>query len=372
VWGFLALAEGFSMYQVDRSLGRPMSLAYELTIPLINNLMFALMTPFVFSAALRHPLQRGNWMRLSAIHAAGAVAFCLVHVVGRAFLYPVWDPRVNGLAYAVFNWHTGVFRLDWVLLDRLFIYNLVTDVFSIYLPILVIAQAVLYYQRFRDREIRASQLEGQLAKAHLQALKTQLHPHFLFNTLHSISSLMHTDVAAADKMITRLGDLLRQGLENTGVQVTTLKGELEFLDNYLAIEKVRFEDRLTVVTDVAPDTLDARVPHLVLQPLVENAVRHGISKKSAPGEIRIAASRGDGRLYLRVTDNGPGLREHPPRSGLGLRATRERLQTLYGENQSVGIRNTEEGGVEVCIWIPFSIESRPLGYDAAPQEAKPA
>jgi signal transduction histidine kinase len=360
------------MYQFDRSLGRPMSLSYELTIPLINNLMYALMTPFVFRAALRRPLQRGNWLRLSGFHVVGSLAFTVIHVAGRGFLYPVWDPRVGGLAYSVFNWHTRVFRIDWVLLNRLFFYNLVSDIFSVYLPILLIAHAVWYYQRFRDREIRASQLEGQLAVAHLQALKTQLHPHFLFNTLHSISSLMHTDVSAADKMITRLGDLLRQGLENTGVQVTTLKGELEFLDNYLAIEKVRFEDRLRVVTDIAPEALDARVPYLVLQPLVENAVRHGISKRSAAGEIRIAANRADRRLYLRVTDNGPGLKEQPPRTGLGLRATRERLQTLYGENQSVGIRNTEEGGVEVCIWIPFSTESRPLGYDAASQEAESA
>ena len=360
------------MYQFDRSLGRPMSLSYELNIPLVNNFMFALLTPFVFQAALLHPVQRGNWLRVSAVHIVAGLVFTVVHVAGRSLLYPVWDPRVNGLAYPIWNWHTRVFHIDWVLIDRLFLYNLVSDIFSVYLPIVLIAHAVWYYQRFRDREMRASQLEGQLAKAHLQALKSQLHPHFLFNTLHSISALMHTDVNAADKMITRLGDLLRMGLENTGVQVTTLNKELEFLDNYLAIEKVRFEDRLRVVTEVAPDTLDACVPHLVLQPLVENAVRHGISKKSAPGEIRISASHADRRLYLRVTDNGPGLSEHPPRNGLGLRATRERLQTLYGDNQSVGIRNTEEGGVEVCIWIPFSTESRPLQYDAAPQEPEPA
>jgi LytS/YehU family sensor histidine kinase len=165
---------------------------------------------------------------------------------------------------------------------------------------------------------------------------------------------MHTDVAAADKMMTLLCDLLRMSLEKTGVQVTTLNSELEFLDGYLAIEKVRFGDRLRVVTDISPDTLGAHVPHLILQPLVENAVRHGVAKRSTEGEVCIAARHDDQNLYLRVRDDGPGLNESPPKKGLGLEATRERLQTLYGDNQSIEIRSTPEGGVEVCVRIPFS------------------
>lgn len=172
--------------------------------------------------------------------------------------------------------------------------------------------------------------------------------------MHSISALMHTDVAAADKMMTLLCDLLRMSLEKTGVQLTTLNCELEFLDSYLAIEKLRFGDRLRVVTDVPSDTLGAHVPHLILQPLVENAVRHGVSKRSTEGEVGIAVSHDDHHLYLRVKDDGPGLSEHPPKRGLGLEATRERLQTLYGDNQSIEIRNTPQGGVEVCVRIPFS------------------
>jgi LytS/YehU family sensor histidine kinase len=209
----------------------------------------------------------------------------------------------------------------------------------------------------------------------LLALKSQLQPHFLFNTMHSISALMLTDVRAADRMMTRLSDLLRISLENDGIQIITLNQELEFVTGYLEIEKVRFEDRLTVVFDIAPDTLDALVPHLILQPLVENAVRHGISRRSTNGEIRIAASHDGRSLCLQVRDNGPGMGEFDEsqtKTGLGLRATRERLQTLYGIEQNMEIRSASEGGVEVELQIPFRSEPRPLVYEAAHADAGPA
>jgi len=269
-------------------------------------------------------------------------------------VYPVWDPDVRGYAWALWNSQLHTMRFKRALFDRLFLYNAVDDIYSVYLPIVVTALGIGYYLRFRERELRASQLEGQLAKAHLQALKSQLQPHFLFNTMHSISALMHTDVAAADRMMTLLCDLLRMSLEKTGIQVTTLNCELEFLDGYLAIEKVRFGDRLRVVRDVSPDALGAHVPHLILQPLVENAVRHGVAKRSSGGEVCIAISHDDRCLHLRVKDDGPGLNEDPPKRGLGLEATRERLQTLYGDNQSIEVTNTPKGGVEVCVRIPFS------------------
>jgi LytS/YehU family sensor histidine kinase len=256
------------------------------------------------------------------------------------------------------------------LFKRLFYYDVISDIVSIYLPVVLVAQGVWYQKKFRERAVRAFELEAQLAKAHLQALKSQLQPHFLFNTLHSISALMLTDVQAADRMMTRLSDLLRMSLENNGVQETSLSRELEFVAGYLEIEKMRFEERLEVVLEITPDTLDARVPHLVLQPLVENAVRHGISRRSAAGEIRIGASHDDRSLYLWVTDNGPGLREFETRqskAGLGLVTTRERLRTLYGSEQSVEIRNLPEGGVEACVRIPFRTESYPLVYEVVPQ-----
>jgi signal transduction histidine kinase len=373
LWTFVAVANGVTIFQFDRSIGRYMSLRDEITLPLINNLIYAALTPVVFGLALRHPIQRTNWMRRTGVHFVGSLGFTVAHVALRSLVYPVWDPRIRGYAYIVWNPHTYVFNVQWVLINRLFFYNVTSDISSVYLPIVLIAQAVWYQKKFREREVRTFELEAQLAKAHLQALKSQLQPHFLFNTLHSISALMLTDVQAADRMMTRLSDLLRMSLENDGVQETSLSRELEFVGGYLEIEKVRFEERLEVVLEIPPDTLDARVPHLLLQPLVENAVRHGISRRSAAGEIRIAATHDDHSLYLRVRDNGPGLGEHearPGKVGLGLVATRERLQTLYGSDQSIDIRNLPEGGVEACVRIPFRAESSPV-YEVLPGEPEP-
>jgi LytS/YehU family sensor histidine kinase len=172
---------------------------------------------------------------------------------------------------------------------------------------------------------------------------------------------MLTDVPAADRMLTRLSDLLRMSLEKDGVQITPLSCELDFVNGYLEIEKIRFEDRLKVFVEVAPGALDAQVPHLILQPLVENAVKHGISRRSEGGEIGIEATHDEGTLYLRVNDNGPGMNGSSPEEkvGLGLRATRERLRALYGDEQSIEIGKGPQGGVEVRVRIPFRTEARP-------------
>jgi two-component system LytT family sensor kinase len=356
VWTFMALVNAGSMYQFDRSLGRNVTFAKEITLPLVNYLIFAFLTPVIFGIAMRYPIQRSNWVRRTGLHVAAAVAFTVAHVILRGLIYPVWDPRIGNYASAMRNPYTHAFSIQWILFERLFFYNLVDDIFSTYLPVVLIAHALWYQKMFKDRDLRTFELEAQLAKAHLQALKSRLQPHFLFNTLHSISTLMLTDVRAADRMISHLSDLLRMSLENSEIQVTTLSHELEFLTGYLEIEKVRFADRLNIVLDIAPDALDAQIPHLLLQPLVENAVHHGISRRSSGGEIRIAVSCDAHNLYLRIRDNGPGLSDTTagqPGIGLGLRATRERLRTLYGNKHSVEIRDAPEGGVEACVRIPF-------------------
>jgi LytS/YehU family sensor histidine kinase len=155
--------------------------------------------------------------------------------------------------------------------------------------------------------LKASQLEARLAQAQLQALKMQLQPHFLFNTLHAISALVHKDVEAADRMLARLSDLLRLALESAGVQEVPLKQELEFLERYLEIEQTRFQDRLTVRMEIAPEALDALVPNLIMQPLVENAIRHGIAPRATPGKIEITAMLADGQLHFHIRDDGPGI-----------------------------------------------------------------
>lgn len=365
-WTLIALASAFSMYQFDRSLGKPVAFHDELILPLINDLIFAFLTPLVFVRVLRFPIWERNWGRRLLAYIAAAFGFTVAHIILRGIVYPVWDPRVKGYGYPLWDPNTHALSIQWVLLKRLFLYNVVDDIASTYLLIVLVGHLVRYYQRLRERDMHTAQLETELAKAHLEALKSQLQPHFLFNTLHSISALMLTNVGAADRMMTRLSYLLRMSLENRGIQITSLRCELEFAASYLEIEKIRFEDRLKVIFDVSPETLDAQVPHLLLQPLVENAVRHGISRIIEPGEIRISVTHDGQTLFLRVTDNCPaaagGVEDNNLKVGVGLKTTRGRLETLYGDAQSLDIRSGPNGGFDVCIRIPLRVDGPPESH----------
>jgi sensor histidine kinase YesM len=219
-----------------------------------------------------------------------------------------------------------------------------------------ISQAVDYYRKYRERELRASQLQAQLAQTQLQVLKMQLHPHFLFNTLNAISALIHQDIEVADRMIARLGELLRATLENANLQEVPLRQELDFIQPYLEIEQARLGPRLHVRFAVDAGAMDSLVPNMLLQPLVENAIRHGIAPRAEPGTIEISAQRENGTLRLKVRDDGPGI--DPAASGkrqrgLGLANTRARLQQLYGPAHSLELGNGPQGGLEVMVTIPF-------------------
>jgi signal transduction histidine kinase len=233
-----------------------------------------------------------------------------------------------------------------------------------------------YYRFYRQREAHTAYLAARLAQTELEMLKSQLHPHFLFNTLHAISALMHRDVRAADRMIARLSELLRVSLDYSGTQEVSLHEELAFLEPYVEIERVRLGERLTVDYDIQPTVLDARVPHMLLQPLVENAIRHGIAPRAQPGHIRITARGRRNMLDLEVIDDGPGMPPgRPPngrlglasatRSGVGLANTRARLEQLYGDQFSFEPRNAPGGGFRVALTIPF----RPVGPEGAADEA---
>ena len=222
--------------------------------------------------------------------------------------------------------------------------------------IVIGGHALLYYQRFRASQLEEASLRAQLAQAQLRALKMQLHPHFLFNTLHSISSLVLEDPPKANSMIARLGDFLRLTLDHSDQQLVTLKEETEFVRCYLEIEQVRFGDRLTVEFKIDPATLGAEVPHLILQPVVENAIQHAIAPHAAPGRIEIAATRRDESLRLEVSDTGPGLRRTENNiegHGVGLSNVRARLERLFGVNFSLEMTNGSPQGLTVTIEIPF-------------------
>ena len=360
VWTFISLAATATIYQLYRRFNGGIGLGEIAGMEFSQVLTYAPLTPLVFALAVRYPLQRGNWVKRSLLHLAAGLVFTLVHISLRAATpYGYWDPASRQWTSAIWDSHAHAFRAPWVVLRSMFLGSVVDDVTGAYVPIVLVAHAVSYYRRFRERELRATQLEGQLAKAHLQRLKSQLQPHFLFNTMHSISALMLTDVNAADRMMCRLSDLLRISLETADTQITTLNRELEFVTCYLEIEKVRFEERMKVIFDIAPETLDAQVPHLLLQPLVDNAVKHGISKVSVGGEIRITVRRQDNELQLQIKDNGPGVRKTGTlaTNGLGLRITRERLESLYVQNQSLELVSPPEGGVTIRVCIPFRLQS---------------
>jgi LytS/YehU family sensor histidine kinase len=211
------------------------------------------------------------------------------------------------------------------------------------------------------REKRTAQLETKLVEAQLKTLQGQLHPHFLFNTLHAISALIHRDADDADRMVSRLSDLLRLTLERDGVQEVSLKEELEFLQKYLEIEQIRFQDRLTVKFSVQPQVLDARVPTLILQPVVENAIRHGIGPQTGGGLVEVTARAEGDTLWLQVRDTGAGLSEDALtalQKGIGLSNTRARLECLYGSHSRFEFSNAL-GGLTVRIVIPLRVESTP-------------
>jgi two-component system, LytTR family, sensor kinase len=229
--------------------------------------------------------------------------------------------------------------------------------FVMYWAILGLGYAFDYRERYRERESVASQLRAQLAQAQLESLKMQLHPHFLFNTLHAISGLVRAgERSAAVNMIAGLSELLRRALDSADEQEVPLRDEVKFVELYLDIQKVRFSDRLRVRMEVAPDTLDALVPNLILQPLVENAIRHGVSPDETACAVVVNAYRSDATLHLSVCDDGPGLQSgwrDGQGEGIGLANTRARLKRLYGSDQRFDLRNGASGGVTASIAIPF-------------------
>ncbi|HEX8898230.1 MAG TPA: histidine kinase [Chthoniobacterales bacterium] len=221
--------------------------------------------------------------------------------------------------------------------------------------IVIGVHALVYYQKFRAGQLEQASLRAQLAQAQLRALKMQLHPHFLFNTLHSISSLVSEDPPKANSMIARLGDFLRLTLDHSDQQLVTLREETEFVRCYLEIEQVRFGDRLTVEFKIDPPTLSAEVPHLILQPIVENAIQHAIAPRAAPGRIEITATRENHSLRLEVKDNGPGITtvHGTPDHHVGLSNVRARLEGLYGNDFTLDMTNRAAQGLVVTVLVPF-------------------
>ncbi len=312
----------------------------------LNNLAYWLVwtafAPVVLYLGMRYRLVSGALVRGLAVHGGASVLFAALHLA-------IVTAVAAGLRAWLFHVPLST-ALDEI---RVPMRIHVEWEITMYWALVGLAHAISFRADARERELRAAQLEARLVQAQLQALQRQLQPHFLFNSLHTIAALVHRDVAAADAMIERLGDLLRMTLSAGDAAEVSLARELEHVRHYVAIEQANMGQRLAVSIEADPETLGASVPVLLLQPLVENAIRHGLAPRAAGGHVRIAARRTGDVLALTVQDDGLGVRAGGSRSGIGLENARQRLRQLYGDAQSLTVESPPGGGAVVSIRLPF-------------------
>lgn len=320
---------------------------------------WVLLTPFVFEWAWRLRLSRKDWVRSLLVLLGGCVVAFVVHVAYQiAWMYtPTFSMIHPDLADAL-EFHT--------------ITSLYLNIF-IYWCIIGCAHALRAYQDAQRRALRAAQLESELANARLDALKMQLHPHFLFNTLHGISTLMYRDVATADRMITRLSHLLRHTLDRSDAHEIPLREEIDFLEEYLAIEQLRFGDALQVHFDIGDDLDNVLVPSFVFQPLVENAIKHGIAPHGNAGTIRLGAHLNGDQVHLFVSDDGPGMaiNDEAMSVGVGLSNLHDRLARLYDKAYSLDLKDAQPHGLIVELSFPLRRSHRAIGIRHAKAQVVP-
>lgn len=361
-WTLIGVFFGSQLYLASAlGFGMPLAWYQAFASGLADWYIWGALTPLIFWSGRRFRLDRGQWPARLLLHLVASVFVSLAQLLlttgiaqllgsigGRPF------PFLMGLQFAL------VVKFHW---------NVV-----IYWAVLGFSHALAYYRESRQRALETLQLESQLAHARLESLKMQLNPHFLFNALNTVSQFIFEAPEKADRMVTNLGELLRLSLDAGGEHQVTLRQELEFLNRYLDIQKARFGDRLTTHFDIDDGLYDALVPTLILQPLVENAVRHGISPRSAQGRIEIDAQVRGSMLCLRVRDNGAGLDESEParREGVGLGNTRARLRQLYGPDQNLTFAARPGGGVVVTLTFPLQRVTKLSEEDCLPRSSPQA
>jgi hypothetical protein len=329
---------------------------YDLLVGLLSYwYVWAIFFPFIVWLGRRFPLEAGPTARSLGVHIPALVFVPVLHIA----LYALFLHAVDGDEKPYIQ--TSISLLKSGLFFR----------YLTYAFLLATSYSINYYRHYRERELRTSRLEAKLAEAQLQTLRSQIHPHFLFNTLNAISSLMHKDVEAADEAISRLADLLRATLEVNGAQEVTLRQEIDILNQYIEIEKLRLGARLVVVLDIQKEAFEAMVPNLFLQPIVENAIRYGVASRSGTGKVTVSARRAENHLEIRVLDDGPGLPD-PFDEGIGIGNTKARLRQLYGTNQSFLMTEGSPGGLCVTLQIPLRTDSyEPTGVDQGQQPEDP-
>jgi two-component system LytT family sensor kinase len=331
-WIFLGLLFAPQTYLINLRAPRPLTIGEALSANAIVFLVWAALTPLALRLGRRFPLERGRLGRHLLLHAAAALVFSAAHLVVVGQLNRLLAPRSSSAPLPIVGLLVGLGA---------------TDV-MIYTGLVAVSQAIMYFGRYREREMH-------LVQARLQLLAAQLHPHLLFNTLNAIAELIHQDPPRAERTLTQLSDLLRLALDGRDRQDVALAEEIAVLRSYVEIQRTLLQERLAVHWAIDPDTLEARVPGLLLQPLVENAVQHGIGPRAAGGAVTIGAQRSDDSLVLTVSDNGVGMGQpsSAAANGIGLANTRARLEQLYGSAHRFEIGERAGGGGAVVISIPF-------------------
>jgi len=341
MWGFwtlIALSYALSSGLSSISEGREANWSRTLVWNFVDFYLWMVAVPLI--AWLGRRTANQSWRHFAAVHAPASLGLTLAQMTAHLSIY--WT--ICGPGFAPVTTLGAFLRMQFA-----YSYHFAL---LIYWVILVVLRGLDSQRRLRDEQLRNAQLASQLAQSQLRTLRVQLQPHFLFNTLNAISALALADPMQARLMIARLGDLLRLTLEERHALEVPLSREMELLSCYLDIQQVRFQDRLSTHIDVATDTVHAAVPSMILQPLVENALRHGLLDKPEPGQLQIVSRREGGELYLRVDDDGLGLPDGVS-EGLGLGNTRARLQVLFGEAASVALARKKEGGTRVELRFPF-------------------
>lgn len=338
-WGFVGLVLSLELYF---NLRAEMNWADFATIAITQfgrAAMWACLTPFVLMLRARMPLSAGHW--------AGGVLFHIVFSFVVMATYYLGRLEASALIFGPFN------EGFWAVADKGFYGHNFVDM-ACYWAVLAFGYGSELYRKYRNEEIRTAQLESRLIEAELRALREQIKPHFLFNTLNTIAvTVRDGKIDLAVTLIAQLGSLLRMSLDGNRETDSTLRAEMDFLSRYVAIQKARFPDRLSVDVRVEEAALSVPVPWLILQPIVENAILHGVASKAGPGRVEIEATVEAGRLSVHVRDDGPGLPENRRIvEGTGLANTRERLGKTYGDAASMIIRNRPTGGIAVEIGLP--------------------
>lgn len=351
LWTVVGILFGSTSYIRAKLFGEGVDVLRAATVAGVDVYSWALLSLCALWATRRFPLDHGRRAHHAMLHMVMALVLVSLRGLGLHYIFQAtgWYPPRSSLQ-ALISFVPPNLVSYWMLLGA--------------------AHAVEYARRFRERELRSSQLETQLTRAQLQMLKMQLHPHFLFNTLHAISSLVHRSPDTAERMIASLSELLRTTLTHQQAQEVTVAEEMDLLEPYLEIEKMRLGDRLEIRAEIPPEVRGALLPHLILQPLVENAIRHGLAPKRAGGTITIGAAREGGWLRIRVEDDGRGFDGAPQRGGpggVGLTNTRARLEQLYGGDHRFTLTSRAGEGTEVEIEIPYHVSGAP---EASPEMSR--